>query len=113
MNETEIQNRIRCALSEYGFVCRMNSGVFQTKDGRNVRTGIPGIPDLLFLGPNGQTVWIEVKTEKGRLSPEQQNFIETLQGMGHTAGVARSVEDALQIIGRSGEKRNGRSDRLG
>ncbi|MDD4095294.1 MAG: VRR-NUC domain-containing protein [Oscillospiraceae bacterium] len=105
--ETELQNRIRCELSKYGIVVRMNTGVFQTNDGRHVRTGIPGMPDLLFIGSGGRTVWIEVKKDKGRLSPEQMNFIETLRGMGHTAGVARSVKDALELIGRGGEIRSG------
>lgn len=106
-SEAEIQNRIRCALSEYGIVCRMSSGIFQTEGGRYVRTGIPGIPDLLFLGPNGQVVWIEVKTAKGRLSPEQLKFIETLRRKGHTVGVARTVTDALELIGRGRENRSG------
>jgi hypothetical protein len=107
MNETNIQNQIRCELSKYGICIRLNTGVFQTGDGRYVRSGVPGLPDLLYIGSNGKTVWIEVKTDRGRLSPEQTNFIETLRGMGHTAGVARTVTDALELIGRGRENRSG------
>lgn len=100
-SETVIQNEIRCALSEYGIVIRMNSGVFQTEDGRHVRNGVTGLPDLLFIGCNGKTAWIEVKTDKGRIRPEQARFIEMLQKYGHDAGIARSTSDALRIIGVS------------
>ena len=99
MTETDIQNKIRCELSAYGIVVRMNTGVFFTKDGRPVKCGIPGTPDLLFIGPDGRTAWIEVKTEKGRPSPEQKRFLKMLTDTGHRAGIARSTEEALKIIG--------------
>lgn len=44
-------------------------------------------------------VAIEVKTSKGRVSPDQQKFIEMIQSMGGIAGVARSVEEAKEILG--------------
>ena len=44
---------------------------------------------------SGQTV--EVKGPKTRISPEQQNFIDRVRSAGGLAGIARSVEDAMQI----------------
>ena len=41
---------------------------------------------------------IEVKTPNGRLTGPQQNWMHTVQTAGGIAGVARSPEDALQII---------------
>lgn len=96
--ETVLQNQIRCTLSRYGVVIRMNSGVFLTPDGRPVKSGIPGIPDLLFIGNGGITAWIEVKTDTGTASREQKNFMAMLREHGHRVGIARSVEDALEII---------------
>lgn len=96
--ETILQNKIRCELSKYGVVVRMNSGVFLTADGRPVKSGVSGIPDLLFIGKGGITAWIEVKTDKGRPSEEQVNFIKMLRDHGHRAGIARSVADALEIL---------------
>ena len=42
---------------------------------------------------------VEVKTDTGRVTPEQAAFIETVRGAGGIAGVARSVDDARELIG--------------
>ena len=41
---------------------------------------------------------IEVKTERGRVRPEQHAWLSTVQGAGGIAGVARSVEEAEQLL---------------
>lgn len=41
---------------------------------------------------------IEVKTPTGRIRPEQQQWLETVQAAGGIAGVARSVEDAKALL---------------
>lgn len=41
---------------------------------------------------------LEVKTEKGRATQEQINFIENVRRAGGIAGVARNSDDAMQII---------------
>jgi hypothetical protein len=45
---------------------------------------------------------IEVKTPTGRIRPEQQAWMDTVQAAGGIAGVARSVEDALRIMTAQG-----------
>lgn len=40
---------------------------------------------------------VEVKTDRGVSTPEQQRFIAMVQAAGGRAGVARSVEEAEQI----------------
>jgi hypothetical protein len=98
MKEIDIQNSIRIALSEYGIVLRLNVGNFVTQDGRHVSSGLPkGTSDLLFIG-QGYIAFIECKTPLGRASPEQLSFIKRMQELGHRAGIARSVEEALKII---------------
>jgi hypothetical protein len=42
---------------------------------------------------------IEVKSDRGRPTPEQTAFLELVQQMGGLAGVARSVSDAAGILG--------------
>lgn len=54
---------------------------------------IAGIPDLTILLPNGKTIFIEVKTDKGRVSPVQKQMHEQLQLLGHEVLVVRSVKD--------------------
>lgn len=98
MTETDLQNQIRMALSPYGVVIRQNTGNFQLKDGRRIMCGVKGLSDLLFIGQN-RVAFIEVKTETGKPSQEQLNFIRRMQELGHSAGIARSTEDALRLAG--------------
>lgn len=49
---------------------------------------------------------IEVKTETGRATGEQKNFIAVVQRMGGIAGIARSVDEADGLI-REWEERTG------
>ncbi len=39
-----------------------------------VDAGNKGFPDLLILGPNSKWIMIELKSEKGKLRPEQEEF---------------------------------------
>ncbi|HGD0853281.1 TPA: VRR-NUC domain-containing protein [Streptococcus agalactiae] len=98
--ESLIQNKIRVALSQAGYmVFRANVGKVKTADGRFFDTGLPkGFCDLFGFKPNGQIFFIEVKNETGWIRPEQKNFMEVMASKGALAGVARSVEDALKIV---------------
>lgn len=54
-----------------------------------------GFPDL--IAAKGDQCWlIEVKMPKGTLTPDQQRFLSEWKGTVH---IARTVEDALQIVG--------------
>ncbi len=101
MSEHEIQNKIRIALSPYAVIFRANVGKLHTTDGRFFNTGLPvGFSDLFgFRKSDGKAVFIVVKSEKGRISPEQKNFIQAMKNHGTLAGVCRSPEEALQLIG--------------
>ena len=111
-SEHRIQDEIRLALSEHGVVLRLNSGQFwQGKrvwsnelkqyiliDLRLVKGCPEGTSDLLYIGKN-TTAFVECKDEKGSVRPEQEKFINVMKAYGHRAGVARSVKEALEIIG--------------
>ena len=97
--ETEIQNAIRLGVSDIAVIFRINTGLLYSKTGVPVRTGTPGYPDLSgYRKSDGKAVFIEVKTERGVRSKEQENFIRVAQSHGCLAGFARSVEEARQII---------------
>lgn len=100
-SETTIQNEIRCALSHHGLVVRQNVGVFYNEHGTRTKCGFPGLSDLVFYGNDGVVAFIEVKTATGRSSAEQTKFLDRMKSYGYKAGIARSVEEALELIGRS------------
>lgn len=98
-NETDLMNHIQAALSKLGGVCvRRNVGKFRQLSGNRVVTcGLPGESDLEYFAPGGKTFFFEVKTRTGKVSDKQKRFIEHMRGLGFTAYVVRSVEEALHI----------------
>lgn len=113
--EKNIQKEIMLELSKYGIPIRINSGTAWTgnkikknKDGSLTifdprpfkSNSIDGFPDLLFLGDNGNIAFIECKTLKGTTRDAQERFIEAMKQRNIKIGIARSVEDAINIIKR-------------
>lgn len=64
-----------------------------------------GIADLYAL-KDGRHVWIEVKTQKGRLSEHQEKFRNDVIAHGGSYIVARSIEDVEHLC-RRGEAMKG------
>lgn len=90
---------------------RNNVGVLQDRNGQHIRYGVcnPGGSDLIgwtkvTVTPEmvGQTLAVftavETKTATGRVTPEQERFLQAVAGSGGRSGVARSVADAAGII---------------
>jgi hypothetical protein len=115
-DETIIQQRIRLELGREPSLrlFRNNTGSLpDPRTKRPVQFGLcKGSADLIgwkqvTITPDmvGQQMAvfasIEVKTPTGRLTPEQSNWLSVVQTAGGVAGVARSVEDAQQILLRS------------
>lgn len=64
-------------------------------------TGVlAGVPDLVVLGDQGRTLFIECKAEKGRESPEQSALMDRLWARGFTVHTVRDLETAI-AVGRS------------
>lgn len=100
VKEIDVQNSIRLALNPYAVVFRANVGKVRMSDGRFFDTGLPkGFSDLFgFRKSDGKIFFIEVKNATGRLRKEQEHFIKMMQKHGAIAGVARSAEEAIQLI---------------
>ena len=99
--ETKIQNEIRIALSKHDCtVFRANVGKVMMNNGRWFDTGLPkGHPDLYgFRHSDGKCFYVEVKTKTGRLRDDQKRFAEYVKQFPVLYGVARSAEDAVNII---------------
>ena len=43
----------------------------------------PGVPDLIFILPNGKILWVELKLANGILSKSQEKFRHKLQSLSH------------------------------
>ncbi len=57
--------------------------------------GHRGVPDLICWAPDGRCVVVEVKTERGRLTPLQQRVIARLQAQGVDARVITHEDQLL------------------
>jgi hypothetical protein len=102
MKETDIMRACMLALSEAGcLIWRNNVGVLPDRNGVPIRFGLcVGSSDLIGIAPDGRFLAVEVKTKTGRVRPEQQRFIDTVIARGGIAGVARSAEEALDLLRR-------------
>lgn len=90
---------------------RLNAGDVVIRDARPLHAGLcRGSSDLIGLqpvvvGPEhvgctfGRFVAVEVKTGTGRVSADQRNFVDHVTARGGAAGIARSPDDALSLIG--------------
>ena len=57
--------------------------------------GEKGVSDIIGCH-NGRFLAIEIKTERGRVTPHQQRFIDRVNAAGGIGFVARSIEDVVE-----------------
>ena len=76
---------------------RMNSGAAKIGN-RFVRFGWKGAPDVLGQMKDGRLIGVEVKAKKGRLSSDQEIFLERIQESGGIAFVARDCNDVIRNL---------------
>lgn len=100
MKEMDIMRSIMLALSGAGcLVWRNNVGTLKNAAGIPIKFGLcVGSSDLIGVAPDGRFLAVEVKTEKGRIRPDQIRFIEAVKAKGAIAGIARCPQDALDLI---------------
>lgn len=67
--------------------------------GRMKKLGVrPGVPDLVIVLPGGRTAWVELKSDRGRLSDYQQAWGQTLLALGHHWCIIRDVDQLKNFI---------------
>jgi hypothetical protein len=104
--------RAQAAIVEFVRWCAPQAVIFAVPNGglrskaeaaRLKWTGaLAGVLDLVLVLPEGRSAYWETKAQRGRLSDEQQAFINNLERLGHRWAVVRSVDDArreLQALG--------------
>jgi len=112
-SETKLQQEIRLALGTIPSLRLFRNQVGQLPDprtGRYVQFGLAkGSSDLVGFKTVKITpeminqevavfVSIEIKTERGKLTEVQQNWLQKVKSSGGIVGVARSIQDALKIV---------------
>ena len=110
MTEAELQSDIRIALGRLPDlrVFRNNVGVADVR-GTKIRFGLlKGSSDLIgFIRlnidgrPFARFVSLEIKTETGKCSPEQELWLNLVRKFGGFAAVVRSVDEALSAVERA------------
>lgn len=69
-------------------------GVYRSNGGKYTEKGSSDILGIY----RGKMLCIEVKSQTGRLSPEQETFLNRMQELGAIAGMVRSLDQAIQLI---------------
>ena len=102
-SEGQIQKSILQYLRALGIQCwRINSvGIPDGKGGFRSNPEMAGISDIhaiIRVNKIGASVWFEVKSEKGRLSPKQKEFRAAVESAGGFFFLVRSIEDVQKAI---------------
>lgn len=105
MAEREISAAILAAFGRnpYLRLWRQGVGAAWIGDGRSrrmVRFGLPGMADLSGILACGRRVEIEVKTETGRLTVDQQRWGAMVAAFGALYAVARSTADVERLLAK-------------
>ena len=106
LSEKEIENQILHYLSYQKDVYawkNQTTGIFDPKMGyfrrNNNKFHIKGVSDILGIA-YGKMIPIEVKSKKGRSSPEQTSFIERINSYGGYAIIAKDLETVIALLDR-------------
>lgn len=63
-----------------------------------VSPGLCGVPDRIIITPEGKTVYVELKTDTGRLSPGQAYVINQLRLRGADVRVLRGMDQVKAFV---------------
>jgi hypothetical protein len=95
ISEIMRQGQIKARLEKL-FPCwvirRNNTGAY-FRNGRMIKYGDPGSPDIECIATNGRYVGIETKTEEGKLSDAQIEYHKRVRTIGGIVIVARHWDD--------------------
>lgn len=87
MRESDLEKKLRKAVERAGGFCLKLPAMWYR-----------GIPDRLILLPGGRAIFIELKTEKGRVKPVQSAFQKILQNLGFTSLIIRGISETEEFI---------------
>jgi Holliday junction resolvase len=100
--EKKIENEIIQYLRDNGWIAfKYDQG--NRSNRRNQKNKLPGISDIIAVGPKGKFLAVEVKKIDGVTSDDQFAFLNMVNSIGGIAFVARSVDDVVvNLMSRGG-----------
>lgn len=120
MSEIALGKRICLMASEMGHrLFRMNSGLAWVgksirfskpmkievfpgdvliKNARPFHAGFPGMSDYGGWTKYGKSLWVEIKTETGKIREEQIIFSDAVNRAGGIAGIIRTEEEGFELL---------------
>ena len=94
--ESDVQRGIVQALSYAGWLVMHIPN--QSTRGRQRWAGLmPGAPDLVAV-KHGRVVFLEVKTERGKVSEKQSEVHDLLRLHGMEVRVVRNIDDIMDLV---------------
>lgn len=102
MKESDLQSFTLAAMKCAGiFHWRVANGAVMHTIGKRIirkKSPIAGFPDIAGVCPSGRFFALELKAEKGKVAPHQQEWIDTLSEANALVAVAKTVTEVLDFI---------------
>jgi hypothetical protein len=84
---------------------RLNSGSLMVHSAKGkpyrVQQCESGTPDILVLLPRSRCIWLELKTEDGKLRESQRIWHDKVTKLDHVVHVVRDVPTAISVVTRA------------
>jgi len=101
--EAHIKSSCLKYLAKQGITAWNNpSGAVRIAPERWLHFGKKGSSDILGILPKGRFLAVEVKAPRGRLTPEQKQFLDDVQKLGGLAVVVRSWKELDHVLRETG-----------
>lgn len=72
-----------------------------------VSPGTPGVPDRIIITATGKIIFVELKTETGRLAKIQRYTIEQMMRRGADVRVIKGLDSVKELLAEIGDMQNG------
>ena len=100
ISEEDFQKAVCAYAGSCGYLVhyQRRSG-FIGKDGAWRGSGPAGFPDVVLAKNNRNPVFVELKTDRGRLRPDQVDWMETLGAVYHRVWRPRNAREIINELG--------------
>lgn len=87
MKESQIERRLVEGVKRLGGMCL-----------KFVSPGTLGVPDRIIITAKGRVIFVELKTETGRLTKIQRYVIGEMQKCGADARVVKGIDEVKELL---------------